>query len=70
MKSFISQTVAQLAQFASRRKYAIVEYDDTYKEYFSDFRWAAFQDALRIKLDEFGIGFKSNSASAHEVKDP
>lgn len=56
LKTFIGQAAAQLAQFASRLKFAAVRYDDAEHGYCPEFPWFALRERLQTKLDEFGIG--------------
>lgn len=53
--SFIKEAVAQLANFARRRRYAAVKLDDTLRTYLPKFDWSGFKGRLAVKMDEYGI---------------
>ncbi len=58
MRSAVQQTAAYVAGYAQRRKFACVDYDDSERGFCPGFLWAALREALRLKLDEYGIEFR------------
>lgn len=62
MRSAVNEAAAHIANYARRRKYAEVVYNDHLRSFCPDFRWAALKERLAIKLDEYGIEFVSGDA--------
>lgn len=60
--SFIAQTAHHLANFARRRGYGVVRYNDTERRYLPDFFWSGLKEKIRIKLNEQGIAMEDASA--------
>lgn len=67
MKSAIQEAVAQLANFARRRHFAAVRYDDREQNFCGRFPWFELRTRLAVKLDEYGIALELASA---EVAQP
>jgi hypothetical protein len=70
MNSAIRQIAASLAGYAARRKFAIVEYDDTERSFCPGLPWFMLADRIRIKLDEVGIQFIASGSAATKTKEP
>jgi hypothetical protein len=56
MKSTVQETAAHIANFAARRRYAVVEYDDR-DRWIEEFPYFALEQRIRTSLDEKGILF-------------
>jgi hypothetical protein len=67
LHSAIQEVAAHLVNFAKRRHYAEVRYDDT-DRWMSEFPYFALEERIRIKLDEYGIGFQKTSGAVTEEK--
>ncbi len=62
MKSAVQMMAAQLANFARRRRYASVRYDDSAVGYVLSFPYFLLRDRIKTVLDEYGIAFEHASA--------
>jgi hypothetical protein len=58
MRSAVQQAAAHVSEYARRRRYALVEYDDRYREWLPDFPWAALRERIKLKLSESGVSFR------------
>ena len=57
MRSFLHETTAQIAGYASRRKVTGVHVDDRVVcSRFASFPWFEWREILRAKLDALGVG--------------
>lgn len=63
LDSLCHEISAHLANFAARRRYATVQYDDSVQSYCSQFPWAQLREQIRTKLDERGIQFDWSGAT-------
>jgi len=63
MHTAADQAAAYLANYAARRRFAVVEYNDSDKSYFEKFVWYRLKERLAIALDERGITFSEPSAA-------
>ena len=66
MASATHEISAALANFAARRKYAMVRYDDSERGFCPQFPWFELFEKLRYKLDGFGIVLERASAGRVE----
>lgn len=58
MGSITHQVSAMIAGYAQRRKFAIVQYDDTLKEFCPELPWFSLRAKLADKLNALGIAFE------------
>jgi hypothetical protein len=70
MHSAVHEIAAQLAGYAARRHFAVVEYDDHERGFCSQFPWARLKQLIAEKLDALGIEFKASGAAEAEIAEP
>lgn len=58
LDSLCHEVSTHLANFAARRRYATVQYDDSLQSYCVRFSWALLRERIKTKLDEHGIHFE------------
>ena len=63
MNSAIHEVTASVVNFAVRRNYARIEFDDSDHTFCEDFRWFDFRKAFSIKADGAGIEFFHRNAN-------
>lgn len=56
MKSVVQESAAHLANFAGRRRYAVVEYDDS-ERWLKEFPYSILENRIRTDVEERGIQF-------------
>jgi hypothetical protein len=61
MATAADQAAAYVANYAKRRRFAAIEYNDSDKSYCEDFVWFRMRDRLKVLLDEYGIEFHTSS---------
>jgi len=61
MDTAVKQAAAYIANYAERRHFAAVEYNDSERAYCPEFAWFALKDRLKIALDERKIDFVVSS---------
>lgn len=66
MNSAVREIAGSLAGNATRRKLAVVRYDDRDTSFCPGFPWSALRERIRVKLDEFGIEFESARSEVDE----
>ncbi len=64
MASATHEITASLANFAARRKYAVLRYDDSNRGFCQQFPWFELREKLRYKLDAFGIALEHESGTS------
>lgn len=64
LDSLCHEVAAHLANFAARRRFAVVRYDDTMQQYCPRLPWGKLRDLIEQKLDERGIQFERPDAKA------
>ena len=71
MNSAIHEVTASVVNFAVRRKYERIEYDDSDHCFCEAFRWFDFRKTFRIKADGAGMEFHhANGAGTTEDHEP
>jgi hypothetical protein len=70
MNTAIHEIAAGLAEYVTRRKFAVVRYDDHDTSFCPGFPWAALRARISAKLDELGIEFKSASGVEEPAQAP
>ena len=68
MSTAIQQFASQLANFAKRRKVAIVVLDDSDQSYAEKFPWFELRKRISVKLGELGIEFKHANLPKELIK--
>lgn len=63
--SAIQEVASHLANFAARRRYRQVEYNDT-ERWLSEFPYFQLEERIKIKLDEKGIAFEKKASGDDE----
>jgi hypothetical protein len=58
LDSLCHEVSSHLAEFAGRRRYAVVRYDDSNQSYCTQFPWAKLRGQIEHKLSERGIQFE------------
>jgi hypothetical protein len=67
MDSVTHEIAAQLAGYAERRRFAIVEYDDTERKFYPDLPWYRLASLIAEKLDTKGIQFVRTTQTAQKI---
>jgi hypothetical protein len=62
------QSASYLANYAARRKFATVEYDDSDTSYCGGYVWFRLRERISMLLDERGIEFQVKNASVKVTK--
>lgn len=72
IQSLESEAAAQLVNFAVRRKFATLQYDDSDKSFVDRFDWSGLKNAIRNKCHALGVNFQEAASSevAAEAADP
>lgn len=65
-KSMMDRVSSELANLAQRRRVAVVEWDDTIREFLPKYPWYEFREMVRRKLDERGILMTNTEESEDE----
>jgi hypothetical protein len=60
MATAADQAAAYVANYARRRRFAAVEYNDSDKGYCEEFVWFRLRQRLQVLLDEYGIVFQAS----------
>ena len=68
--SAIREIAGGLADYAARRKFAVIRYDDHDTSFCPGFPWAALRERIKVKLDELGIKFESESDVEEHAEAP
>lgn len=67
INSFIDMTASQIVGHASRRKLAMLRYDDSYHDYFLDFPWFRLATAIEQRCQAAGIIFERRCNTENTV---
>ncbi len=63
------EAAAQLVNYAARKHFGVIRYNDTVRDYVGQFRWDRLRGLIREKADAKGIAFELVDASGAAVKD-
>lgn len=69
LNTFCQQVSASVAKYASRQRLAVVEYDDSCREYCATFPWHRMPVALAKACEDAGIGFNHVKPASGDVVD-
>jgi len=70
MDSVTHEIAAQLAGYAERRRFAVVEYDDTDRKFSPDLPWYRLASLIAEKLDAKGIQFVRTTQTPQKLEQP
>jgi hypothetical protein len=63
------EAAAQLVNYAARRRFAVIRYDDAIRDFLGQFSWDRLRGLIREKADAKGIVFELVDASGSVAKD-
>lgn len=70
MQQIADEVAASIVNFASRRKYAEVVYDDSDRSFAKNFRWSMLKEKLKSKCRMSGIEFSERSGAEKSTATP
>ena len=69
IESACHEAAAQLVNYAARRRFGVIRYNDTIHDFVGRFPWDRLRGLIREKADAKGIMFELVDASGSVVKD-
>lgn len=62
--TFVDQTAAQVVNYATRRKLAVIQYDDRVRDYLDQFPWYRLETGIKTRCEAAGITFEKRSQNS------
>jgi hypothetical protein len=66
MDSAVKEAASQVCQYAWRRRFSMIRYDDSNQEFAPKFPWFALRGRIRTKCEDLGLLFEHASAPVME----